>query len=65
VSIEVPTGNPATSRPPLIMSSIAISSATLRGGWYRARLLPRTISAPREVVRDRMEAMRLGEGIRP
>ena len=51
MSIEVPTGNPATSRPPLMMSSIAISSATLRGGWYRARLLPRTINAAWEVGR--------------
>ena len=63
--MDVPTGNPATRRPPLMMSSIDISSATLSGGWYRARLLPRTISAPREVVRAKMEATRLGDGISP
>ena len=32
VSIGVPTGNPATSRPPLMQSSMANSSATRTGG---------------------------------
>ena len=63
--MDVPTGNPATSRPPLIRSSMAISSATRKGGWYRARLLPSTTKAAREVERDSTEAIRLGEGIMP
>ena len=32
VSIGVPTGKPATRRPPVMQSSIAISSATRSGG---------------------------------
>ena len=63
--MDVPTGKPATSLPPLIRSSMAISSATRRGGWYRARLLPSTTSAARDVERDRTDAMRLGEGMMP
>ena len=65
VSIDVPTGNPATSRPPDITSSIAISSATRTGGLYSARLFPSTINAPLVVVFASTDAIRLGDGIMP
>ncbi len=65
MSIEVPTGNPDTNLPPLNTSNIAISSATLRGGWYKAILFPNTISAELEVVLDNIEASKFGEGIMP
>jgi len=65
VSIGVPTGNPATSRPPEITSSIANSSATRIGGLYSAIELPITQIAAREVRRARPAAMMLGDGISP
>jgi hypothetical protein len=65
MSIDVPTGKPATSRPPESRSSIANSSATRSGGLYAARLLPSTTSAASDVRRVSAAAMRLGEGIRP
>src|SRR5206468_6370546 len=65
VSIDVPTGNPATNRLPEMTSSIANSSATRMGGLYPAIELPITHSAAFDVRRLRVAAMRLGEGMRP
>jgi hypothetical protein len=65
VSIEVPTGKPATKRPPLNTSSIANSSATRIGGLYSAIELPSTTRLAREVRRASAAAMMLGEGIIP
>ena len=65
VSIAEPTGNPATSLPPLMQSSMANSSATRIGGSYRAIELPITIIATSSVSRDIAAAMMFGEGIRP
>ena len=59
--MEVPTGNPATSLPPLITSSMASSSATLMGGWYSDKLFPRTIKAAFLVLRAKVAAIMLGE----
>ncbi len=63
--MDVPTGNPASSRPPEMTSSMANSSATRSGGLYRAMELPSTTSADCEVRRASVAAMMLGEGIRP
>ena len=65
MSIGVPTGKPAINRPPDIQSSIANSSATLVGGLYNASELPMTQIAGFVVRRVSVEAIRLGEGIRP
>ena len=65
MSIEVPTGNPATSLPPLMQSSIANSSATRIGGLYKAKLLPKTMIAASEVLRVKVAAGILGDGIIP
>ena len=65
VSIDVPTGKPATSRPPLITSSMANSSATRIGGLYSAIELPMTQIAAFDVRRARPAAMMFGDGIRP
>ena len=65
MSIGVPSGSPAISRPPEMQSSIAISSATRVGGSYRATALPITQIAPCLVPRARTEAIRLGDGIMP
>ena len=45
MSIDVPTGKPAISRPRDIRSIIAISSATRTGGLYSATELPSTVMA--------------------
>ena len=65
MSIDVPTGKPATRRPPDRRSSIANSSATRSGGLYAARLLPSTTIAARDVRRVSVAAMRFGDGISP
>jgi hypothetical protein len=39
-SIGLPSGRPATSRPPLMQSSIAYSSATRIGGFAVGRVEP-------------------------
>jgi len=63
--MEVPTGKPATRRPPLITSSMANSSATRIGGLYSDSELPSTTMAALSARREMAAAMRLGEGIRP
>ena len=65
MSIGVPTGNPAISRPPEITSIMANSSATRVGGLYSASELPITQIAVSRVRRDSAEAIRFGDGIRP
>src|SRR3974377_2227838 len=65
VSIGVPTGKPAISRPPEITSIIANSSATRVGGVYSASELPITQTAVSLVRRGSDEAIRLGDGINP
>ena len=65
MSIELPTGKPATSRPPLITSSMANSSATRIGGLYSAMLFPSTTTAQLAVLRASEAAMMFGEGIMP
>jgi hypothetical protein len=61
----VPTGNPATTRPPDITSSMAISSATRMGGLYSATELPMITSFACLVRRVSAATIRFGEGIRP
>ena len=61
----VPTGKPATMRPPLMQSSIAISSATRVGGLYSAMLSPSRTIATSFVCRASAAAMMFGEGISP
>ena len=65
MSIAVPTGKPAISRPREKRSSMANSSATLSGGLYSATELPSTVMAACEVRLARMAAIRLGDGINP
>jgi hypothetical protein len=65
VSIGVPTGKPATSRPPDSTSSIAISSATRVGGLYSATELPISTSFTPLVRRASAAAIKLGDGIMP
>ena len=65
MSIEVPTGKPATSRPPDNTSSIANSSATRIGGLYSAIELPSTTRFAFRVRRVSAAAMIFGEGISP
>ncbi len=61
----VPTGKPATRRPPEMTSSMANSSATRIGGLYSAIELPMTQMAERDVRRASVAAMRFGDGISP
>ena len=65
MSIGVPTGKPATSRPPEMQSSIANSSATRIGGLYSAIELPITQIAAWLVRRARPAAMMFGLGMIP
>ena len=65
MSIGVPTGKPAISRPPEMQSIIANSSATRVGGLYSASELPITQIAVSVVRRASAEAIRLGDGISP
>ena len=65
MSIGVPTGKPAISRPPEMQSIMANSSATRVGGLYSASELPITQIAVSVVRRDNAEAIRLGDGISP
>src|SRR5262249_62228882 len=65
VSIGVPTGKPAMSRPPEMQSIIANSSATRVGGLYSASELPSTQIAVSVVRRGSEGATRVGEGSNP
>ena len=63
--MPVPTGKPEIMRPPLMQSSIAISSAMRIGGLYSAIELPSTMIATSRVRRVSVAAIRFGEGIMP
>ena len=65
MSIDVPTGKPAISRPRDMRSITAISSATRTGGLYSATELPRIVIAARDVREARTDAKRLGDGMSP
>ena len=56
---------PAMSRPPLITSIMANSSATRVGGSYSGSALPTTAIFTFDVSRARTEAIRFGEGMLP
>ncbi len=64
-SIAVPSGIPATSRPPLMQSIMPYSSATRVGGLYSGSALPTTASFTLLVRRASMPANRLGLGMSP
>ena len=65
MSIDVPTGNPATKRPPVMQSSMANSSAT------RTRRIVKRDGCPSTTQRNvlgparQAAAMMLGDGISP
>ena len=65
MSIGDPTGKPATSLPPEMQSSMAISSATRIGGLYSATESPSTTRLASGQLRASEEAMRFGLGISP
>ena len=66
-SIGLPSGMPATRRPPLMQSIMAYSSATRIGGFVVGSVEPIcTMATSRPLVaRARTEPIRLGPGMNP
>ena len=65
--MAVPSGMPATRRPPLMVSSMPYSSATRVGGLVVGRVEPiwTTATSMPLVARAMTEPIRLGFGMKP
>ena len=65
--MAVPSGIPATKRPPLMVSNMPYSSATRVGGLVVGRVEPicTTATSIPLVARARTEPIRLGLGMKP
>jgi hypothetical protein len=66
-SMAVPSGMPAISRPPLMQSSMAYSSATRIGGCVEGKVEPicTTAHCMPFVARASTDPIKLGLGIKP
>ena len=64
-SAPMPRTMPVISRPPVMQSIMACSSAMFSGCWRRQKALPRIAILVFLVRRDSAAAVTTGEGIRP
>jgi len=64
-SAPMPRTMPLMSRPPVMQSIMACSSAIFSGCWRRQNALPRIAIFAWVTRRDSAAAVTIGEGIRP